>query len=445
MLLRLTFPNSLLYKALAAVAFILCLDSVCQSQDSPSTSLDFGFGPGVVTPGRTQVLPDMLFTKVRGYGFEPGASLSSVSQGEGPQTRSCIVSDHPFLFSVSLPEGNYQVTVTLGNLAGESKTTVKAEIRRLMVEKAHLAFGKTESRVFNVNIRTPQIPGGGEVRLKDREKGNEARAWDELLTLEFGDDRPCVCGIEIKKIENVPVVYICGDSTVCDQPGESYASWGQMLTRFFKPSVVIANHGESGESLRGFLGEKRWAKILSLLTKGDYVLVQMGHNDSKERGEGVGAFTTYKTDLKRFVADTRSKGATPILVTPMERRGFNGSKAKLSHGDYPEAVRQLAKEDNVAMIDLHAMSVQFYEALGPEKAHLAFAGNGDNRDATHHNNYGAYELAKCIVKGIKASNLELAKSIVEDFSEFDPFNPDKVDSFMMATGPSRVSAVPLGN
>lgn len=171
----------------------------------------------------------------------------------------------------------------------------------------------------------------------------------------------------------LPVVYLCGDSTVCDQPGEAYASWGQMLTRFFKPDVVIANHGESGESLRGFLSEKRWAKIMSLLEPGDYVVVQMGHNDSKERGEGVGAFTTYKADLKRFVADTRIKGATLILVTPMERRGFNGAKAKLSHRDYPEAVRQLAKEDNIAMIDLHAMSVQFYEALGPEKAHLAFA------------------------------------------------------------------------
>ena len=208
---------------------------------------------------------------------------------------------------------------------------------------------------------------------------------------------------------------------------------------------MIANHGESGESLRGFLSEKRWAKIMSLLKPGDYVVVQMGHNDSKERGEGVGAFTTYKADLKRFVADTRIKGATPILVTPMERRGFNGSKAKLSHGDYPEAIRQLAKEDNVAWIDLNAMSIQFYEALGPDKAHLAFAGNEDKRDATHHNNYGAYELAKCIVNGIKANSLDLAKSIVDDYKDFDPSNPDNVDSFMMSTGPSRVRAVPLGN
>ncbi len=442
---RLNLPTFWISLAFAGGIFSIVTSVSGEAQDSQPTSFHFDFGPGVVKPGHVQVLPEMVYSKERGFGFEPGASLKSVSKSDGSQARSCIASNRPFLFTIALPEGNYQVIATFGDPSSESKTTVKAEIRRLMVEKIHLAMGKFESRVFSVNIRTPQILGGGEVRLKDREKGNEARAWDEHLTLEFGDERPCIAAIEIKKLENLPVVYLCGDSTVCDQPGEAYASWGQMLTRFFKPSVVIANHGESGESLRGFLGEKRWAKVMSLLKPNDYVIVQMGHNDSKERGEGVGAFTTYKTDLKRFVADTRSKGATPILVTPMERRGFTGPKAKLSHGDYPEAVRQLAKEDKVAMIDLHAMSVQFYESLGPDKAYLAFAGNGDKRDATHHNNYGAYELAKCIVNGIKANDLDLAKSIVDDYVDFDPSSPDNVDSFMMSTGPSRVSTVPLGN
>ena len=253
----------------------MLLSLVCEAQVSQPTSFHFDFGPGVLEPGHIQVLPATVFSKERGYGFEPGASLKSVSQGEGSQLRSCIVSEQPFQFSVALPEGNYQVIVTLGDPSSESKTTVKAEIRRLMVEKVHLASAKSETRTFNVNVRSPQIYGGGEVRLKDREKGTEARAWDEQLTLEFGDDRPCVGAIEIKKLENVPVVYICGDSTVCDQPWEAYVSWGQMLTRFFKPSVVIANHGESGESLRGFLGEKRWAKVMSLLIPGDYVLVHL--------------------------------------------------------------------------------------------------------------------------------------------------------------------------
>jgi len=163
----------------------------------------------------------MIYSKERGYGFEPGASLKSAGQDDGLHLRSSIVSEQPFQFSVALPEGNYQVVVTLGDPSSESKTTIKAEIRRLVVEKAHLSIGKFETRLFNVNIRTPQILGGGEVKLKDREKESEARAWDERLTLEFGDDRPCIAAIEIRKVENLPIVYLCGDSTVCDQPGEA--------------------------------------------------------------------------------------------------------------------------------------------------------------------------------------------------------------------------------
>ncbi len=145
---------------------------------------------------------------------------------------------------------------------------MKAELRRLFVEKAHLGKGEIKTYTFNVNIRTPQISGGGVVKLKPREEAGEAKAWDEKLTLEFDDDRPSVSAIQIKRVDTLPVVYVCGDSTVCDQPGENNASWGQMLTRFFKPDVVIANHGESGESLHDFLGEKRWDKVMSLMKPG---------------------------------------------------------------------------------------------------------------------------------------------------------------------------------
>ncbi len=96
---------------------------------------------------------------------------------------------------------------------------------------------------------------------------------------------------------------------------------------------------------------------------GDYLFIQYGHNDMKEKGEGVGAFTTYKADLKRFVDGAKEKGGIPVLVTSMER------KAGVEHatlGDYPEAVRQVAKEENVTLIDLNAMSVILYKALGAD-------------------------------------------------------------------------------
>jgi lysophospholipase L1-like esterase len=306
--------------------------------------------------------------------------------------------------------------------------------------------GTVATYTFNVAVRTPQIAGGGVVRLKSRETTSEIRAWDEKLTLEFDDAHPCVSAINIKKVDDLPVVFVCGDSTICDQPGENFASWGQMLPRFFNSEIVVANHGESGESLRGFLGEKRWDKVLSLMKKGDYMIVQMGHNDEKETGAGVGALTTFKTDLKRFVADTRAKGATPIIVDPMERRSFDeAGKAKLTHGDYPLAFRQVAKEDNVAFVDLTAQSAIFYNALGADKAYLAFAGTGTQRDATHHDNYGAYELAKIVVQGIRDNKLDLAKYIVDDFKGFDPTKPDPVDKLFIPNGNSTFNLTPLGS
>ena len=123
-----------------------------------------------------------------------------------------------------------------------------------------------------------------------------------------------------------------------------------MLTRFFKPEIAIANHGESGESLRSFIGERRLAKLETLMKPGDWLLIQMGHNDQKERGEGVGAFTTYKASLKQLIAAARQHGVTPVLVTPMNRLTFDAEgKVTNSLGDYPEAVRQAGAEEKVAV------------------------------------------------------------------------------------------------
>ena len=158
-------------------------------------------------------------------------------------------------------------------------------------------------------MRTPRIGADRSVRLKPREKTGEFWDWDDKLTLEFSGERPCVCAVLVFPAPGVPTLYLAGDSTVCDQPYEPFASWGQMLPRFFGPNAAIANHAESGESLRSFVGEGRLAKLDTLMRPGDLLFIQFGHNDQKERGEGVGAFTTYKEDLERFVADARAHGA----------------------------------------------------------------------------------------------------------------------------------------
>jgi len=379
----------------------------CGSLSVQAQSLRFDLGDGPVAKGFTPVTSQSIYSRETGFGFEPGPDVVCLNRG-GKDTlhNDFCTSDKPFYFSIALPEGNYNVTITVGDREGESVTTVKAELRRLILEHVETKRGGFETRRFTVNVRRPQIAGDGEVKLKDREQTTEIWAWDEKLTLEFSDTRPAVSAIEISRAGEVPTIYLLGDSTVADQPAEPYNSWGQMLTRFFKPGVAIANHAESGESLRSSLAAKRLEKVLSTIRPGDYLFIQYGHNDEKEKGEGVGAFTTYKSDLKKFVAEARARRGIPVLITPVQRRTFdNNGKITNSHGDYPEAVRQAAAEDHVPLIDLNLMSKTLYEAWGPEASKRAFAPN----DNTHHNDYGSYEIAKCIVAGIRTNKLGVVK------------------------------------
>jgi lysophospholipase L1-like esterase len=406
--------------------------------EAPQPGLRFAFNPGSQVPGYTQVLPGAAFSRERGYGFDLDSKVSAVDRGgDDPLHGGFCTSDRPFFFSVALPEGNYHVTVTLGDPKGEAITTVKAESRRLMLEKVHTQAGQFERRTFTVNVRTPRIASGGEVCLKPRELG--VLHWDDKLTLEFSNTRPCLCALEIIRADDAITLFLLGDSTVTDQPREPWNSWGQMLPRFFKPGVAVANHAESGESLRSSLAARRLEKVLSSMKAGDYLFIQFGHNDQKERGEGVGAFTSYKRDLKRFVTEARQRGGIPVLVTPVHRRTFDAAgKITNSLGDYPEAVRQAAQEENVPLIDLNALSKPFYEALGPENSRKAFVDN------THHNNYGSYELARCVVEGIRQNKLALARYLVEDVPAFDPARPDPPDRFEVPPSPQGTTPAPAG-
>ena len=391
------------------------------------TAFNFSFGTNPAAPDAIQISTTNLYRTTPGYGFEPGAKVSL--------TENSCVSDQPFYFSIALPEGNYLVTARLGGAAGGSTNTVKSELRRLMLEKIVAAPGNFEVRTFAVNVRTPRIAGGDRVHLKERERTNEMWNWDEKLTLEFNGTQPSVAALKIERADALPTVYLLGDSTVCDQPTEPWNSWGQMLPRFFKPEVVVANHAESGETLRSSLGAKRLDKILSTMKPGDYLFLQFGHNDMKDRA--TNALAVYKLNLKKFVFSAREKGGIPVLVTSMERK--NGVDHDTLDG-YPATVREVANEEGVALIDLHALSKTFYNALG-RQIDKAF----QFQDGTHHNNYGSYELAKCIVEGIKQNKLGLTKSIRDDFTGFDPAHPDSVETFEMPASPGAIGARPLGD
>lgn len=419
-----------------------------------SYKYDFG---GAAPSGFITVNSGDAYSDAKGYGFEKGSTVNTVSRKAGNKLHDGFAgSTKPFLFSLKVPEGNYDVRVTLGDKEGTSDAAIRAECRRMMVNRVKTSQGEFTTADFTLHIRDTIIrPSNRKVRIKPREVNYFH--WDNKLTLEFNGEQPKVCAVEITPASgDVINVFLAGNSTVVDQAEEPYAAWGQMIPAFFEPGkVAVANYAESGESLSSFISARRFEKALSLMKAGDFAFVEFGHNDQKQKGEGVGAFTTYKKDLKFFITEVKKKGATPVLVTSMQRRSFdNNGKITETLGDYPEAVRQTAREENVALIDLNAMSKTMYEAWGPQESIKAFVHFPANTfpgqktalaDNTHFTPFGAYEIAQIILNGIRQNNLGLTKFIKAGTPDFDPAKPGNFSSFYWPISPVTAAAKSDGN
>ena len=387
-------------------------------------------------------IPQPTYSEETGYGYDllPAPNLKKPT-GE------------PFYFSVKVPDGNYRVSLVLGSKKFAGETTVRAEARRLMFENIATKKKETKTLQFTVNKREPQIDNKSRVRIKDREKGS--LTWDEKLTLEFNGTAPMVQRIHIERADDVPTIYLCGNSTVTDQRNEPWASWGQMVTRWFDEGVSISNHAESGLTARTFLAGGRLDKILSTLKKGDYVVCEFGHNDEKEKKPGDGAWYHYAYNLKIFIDQVRQKGATIIFCTPTQRRSFDKEgHITNSHHDFPAAMRSVAERENVPVIHLNAMTKTFFEAMGVEDSkhslvhYPANTFEGQTKelaDNTHFNPFGAYEVAKCVIMGMKDLKLPILNHLRPDWQDFDPAKPDDWKTFKWAPARAYDLVKPDGN
>jgi lysophospholipase L1-like esterase len=428
-----SFPDQIARAALLSLSLLAAAPVFAQS--------DLSFTCATAKPSVkvTPLTADTRYQATATNGFDLVASPTDFSKG------ACS-SDKPFFFSASVPDGNYRVSLTLGS-SSASTITVRAESRRLFVDRMQIPAGGSRQVIFNVNVRTADIHSANaeprKVKLKPREIG--ALDWDEKLTLEFNGINPGVRAISIKPTADIPTVYLAGDSTVVDQDKEPWAAWGQMLPVFFGPGISIANEAESGETIKSFVGELRYDKVMSTIRPGDYLMIQFAHNDQKPGSGYVPAMTDYKTYLRRYIADARAHRAFPILVTSMNRRTFDAQgKITASLGDYPQAMREMAVEQKVPLIDLNAMSKTLYEAMGDAGTLKAFVHYPANtfpgqteelKDDTHFNSYGAYELARAIVQNIRDQKLALAPYLRKDIPPFNPAHPDSVATFSMPQSP----------
>ena len=377
----------------------------------------------------------------------------TVSVAQNIDTLINKASNQPFTVSFAVPDGNYRVTVTLGNKKKAGQTVVRAESRRHYVDLVQTKKGKYETVSFVVNKHNPQIDAKTRVKLKPREV--EYKNWDDSLNLSFCGPAPAVQRIQIEPAKDVTTVFLCGNSTVVDQENEPWASWGQMITRWLGDNVAVANYAESGLSCTSFLAQLRLDKILTQLKQGDYVIVEFGHNDEKEKKAGDGAWYSYSRNLKIFADRVKAAGGHIIFCTPTARRAF-GKDGRLTntHGEYPEAMKTVARREHVPVIDLTQMSTTFYEALGVEGSKRSLvhypANTFPNQDKpladnTHFNPYGAWEIAKMVVMGLKEMQSPIVSQLRADWQDFDPARPDDPDQFVWYMSAGSNLTKPDGN
>jgi lysophospholipase L1-like esterase len=229
-------------------------------------------------------------------------------------------------------------------------------------------------------------------------------------------------GVALRGAEAAPVLHLAGDSTMATKPLDlPERGWGMALHGLMRDPAMVHNHAMNGRSTKSFLAEGRWARVVSLLRPGDFVIVQFGHNDEKvDRPEvGTDAATTFRDNLRRFIRETRAKQATPILATPVARRKFDvAGKLTSTHGAYPDAIRAVAAEEKVVVLDLERATSEWLQAEGdePSKRFFMWLAPGAHpkipegrKDDTHFVEVGAQKVAELAAAEIKARSLELAK------------------------------------
>jgi lysophospholipase L1-like esterase len=310
--------------------------------------------------------------------------------GRPPGLENCTAGACHF----DVPPGTYDVKLLLGGAAASS-TSVSGETRRALLPETAVAAGERAARSFTVNVRTPE----GEPTGPDGTPG---------LDLVLGGTAPALAGIQVTPARHARRIFLVGDSTVCDQPGDPYSGWGQQLPQYLRKGVSVANYADSGESTVTYLSDTRlWATVQPLIRPGDLVLIQLAHND-KTTDE-----VTYRANLETLVAGVREKGGNPVLVTPIVRRWFNSdgtlnnNTALLVNGlgvDHPAVIRSVAATEGVPLIDLTAKTKALVESLGVEGSKAIYLYN-EKKDNTHTSVHGATVYAGLVRDALVAQHL----------------------------------------
>jgi pectinesterase len=202
-------------------------------------------------------------------------------------------------------------------------------------------------------------------------------------------------------------IHLMGDSTMAEKDltgGNPERGWGMMFQNFLDDSFQVVNYAQNGRSTKSFIDRGLWDKVYNALQPGDYVFIQFGHNDAKadDPERFAPAFGAYQDNLRTFIRGARAKGATPVLLTPLARRWFkNGQLDRNCHTDYPAAMKQVAQEEGVTLLDITTKSLDWLESLGDEPSKAYFMISTGKDDNTHTIARGARKVTELVCEALQ--------------------------------------------
>ena len=202
-------------------------------------------------------------------------------------------------------------------------------------------------------------------------------------------------------------IHLMGDSTMAEKDltgGNPERGWGMMFQNFVDDTFQVVNYAQNGRSTKSFIDRGLWDKVYNALQPGDYVFIQFGHNDAKadDPERYAPAFGAYQDNLRTFIRGARAKGATPVLLTPVARRWFKEGKLDRNcHTDYPAAMKQVAQEEGVTLLDMTTKTLDWLEGLGDEPSKAYFMISTGKDDNTHTIARGARKVTELVCEALQ--------------------------------------------
>ena len=217
---------------------------------------------------------------------------------------------------------------------------------------------------------------------------------------------------------------MAGDSTMSikDKRAWPETGWGMPFVNFWDSTITVVNKAKNGRSTSSFRNEGLWKQIMDAAMPGDYVFIQFGHNDEVPTKKTYTTPAEFKNNLTQYIKEAREKKAIPVLLTPMARRKFDSTTGKIegTHNEYSQLVRDVAKEQQVILLDMDLLTQNLYQQIGMEPSKLLFLqlkpGENPNHpegkeDNTHFNELGARLVAQLVLKQIRENIPDLASHI----------------------------------